>query len=655
MNRRLLTTSAAVALLIAMSLPAAASAQSPTTRSFQRIDTKALAKIDPKLVQSMLGGGSRTVSVFVQLSAAPVAAHTASANALGKTLTKADKATFRSRIRAEQDALKPGIARAGGKVLTQLQDAINGLRVRVAVKDLPKLAALSGVTAVRSIPKLSRTNAVSVPYTGTPAAWGDYGYTGAGVKIAIIDTGIDYTHADFGGAGAAAFAANDPTIIEPGTFPTAKVAGGWDLVGDAYDAEDPTSVAVPDPDPIDCITGQHGTHVAGTAAGEGVKADGSTYTGPYNRSIDFSSFKVGPGVAPKATLYAFRVFGCEGSTQFAVDAINMAVMAGVDVINLSLGSDFGDADAPDAIAADNASLAGISVVISAGNAGPHPYIVGSPSTSTRAISVAAMNARPNLLNGVIVDLPGSGDLGGWNMYKSPLPVSGPLRALTADGALVTGCAAEDFASVTPGDVVGIVRGVCAFSDKRAFAQAAGAAAVILVNNVAGVAINPVDDPASTIPVISLDPADGAAVIAADGQPVTLHVGNVPDVTYRHSAEFTSSGPRVGDDALKPDVSAPGVAIVSALAGSGDGSLDLSGTSMAVAVHGGRRRPGHPGPSELDAGPGQGRHLEHRQRFRAHRRLRPAHRGRRRRPAPPRCRYGRPGHPARRRVVPVLRL
>jgi len=580
MNRRLLTTSAAVALLIAMSLPMAAEAKSPTGHTFARVDTSAFAKIDPKLVKQMLGGGTRSVNVIVQLAGTPVAGETAAAKTLGKTLSLTDKASFRTRIKANQDALKPGISRAGGRVLRQYQDAINGLRVQVAVKDLPKLAALSGVTAVRAIPKVSRTNSVSVPYTGTPAAWGDTGFTGAGVKIAILDTGIDYTHADFGGAGAAAFAANDPTIIEPGTFPTAKVVGGWDLVGDAYNADDPTSVPAPDPDPIDCITGQHGTHVAGTAAGEGVNADGSTYTGPYDSSIDFSSFKVGPGVAPQASLYSFRVFGCEGTTDVVVDAINMAVMANVDVINMSLGSDFGGADTPDAIAADNASLAGISVVISAGNAGPNPYIVGSPGTSSRAITVGAMNARPTLLNGTIVDLPGSNDLGGWNMYKSPLPVSGTLHALTADGALVTGCTADDFSSVTPGEVVAISRGVCAFSDKRAFAQAAGAAAVILVNNVPGVAINPVDDPASTIAVISLDPADGPAVIAADGQAVTLHVGDVPDVTYRHSAEFTSSGPRIGDNAMKPDVSAPGVAVVSALVGSGDGSLDLSGTSMA---------------------------------------------------------------------------
>ena len=483
---------------------------------------------------------------------------------------------------------------------------------------------------------------------------GDYGFTGAGVKIAIIDTGIDYDHADFGGAGADAFAANDPTIIEPGTFPTTKVVGGYDLVGDDYDADIAGSVPAPDPDPIDCITGQHGTHVAGTAAGEGVTADGATYTGPYNRTTDFSSFKIGPGVAPKASLYAFRVFGCEGTTEVVVDAINMAVMAGVDVINMSLGSDFGDADSPDAIAADNASLAGISVVISAGNAGAHPYIVGSPGTASRAITVSALTARPNLLNGVIVDLPGSDDLGGWNMYKSPLPVSGTLRALTADGEPRTGCAADDFASVADGDIVGIVRGDCAFSDKRAFAQAAGAVGVILVNNVDEVSINPVDDPASTIPVISLAPADADAVIAADGDAVTLQVGNVPDVNYRHSAGFTSSGPRLTDNALKPDVSAPGVAIVSALAGS-DGQPGPQRDLDGLAVHGGRRRPRDPGPPELDACPDQGRSRQHGRALRADRRLRPAHRGLRCRQATSRGRYRRPDHVAGRCVVTLVRL
>lgn len=105
--------------------------------------------------------------------------------------------------------------------------------------------------------------------------------TGKGVRVGIIDTGIDYTHADFGGPGTvdafeAAGASNTFT-------PTAKVVGGYDFAGDDYNA-DPASDTYdpnpqPDPNPLDC--NGHGSHVAGTTAGLGVASDGSTWSGGY--------------------------------------------------------------------------------------------------------------------------------------------------------------------------------------------------------------------------------------------------------------------------------------------------------------------------------------------------------------------------------------
>jgi subtilisin family serine protease len=167
-----------------------------------------------------------------------------------------------------------------------------------------------------------------VPFIGAPAVWGaPHGATGSGIRIGVVDSGIDYTHADFGGPGTpAAYAGNNRTIIEPGTFPTAKVFGGIDLAGDAYDAAnaDPTRrIPHPDPDPLDC--NGHGTHVAGTAAGFGVAADGTTYHGPYVSGVDFSAFRVGPGVAPEAQLYALKVFGCSGSTALLTLAVERAI------------------------------------------------------------------------------------------------------------------------------------------------------------------------------------------------------------------------------------------------------------------------------------------------------------------------------------------
>src|SRR5262249_12880155 len=141
---------------------------------------------------------------------------------------------------------------------------------------------------VLPVGKFRHVNAVSVPRIGAPIAWsGVAGVHGEGIKIAIIDTGIDYTHANFGGPGTvAAFdaaAATSTQPADPAFFgPNApKVKGGTDLVGDDYDADDATSVPVPDPNPLDC--NGHGSHVAGSAAGFGVLQNGNQYTGSYDQ------------------------------------------------------------------------------------------------------------------------------------------------------------------------------------------------------------------------------------------------------------------------------------------------------------------------------------------------------------------------------------
>ena len=106
-------------------------------------------------------------------------------------------------------------------------------------------------------------------------------------------------------------------------------------------------VPQPDPNPLDC--NGHGSHTAGTLAGFGVTTTARPTRGPYNASTSTnpSNWNVGPGVAPKADLYAYRVFGCAGSTNVVDLAINKAVADGMDVISMSLGSDFGGNGRPD--------------------------------------------------------------------------------------------------------------------------------------------------------------------------------------------------------------------------------------------------------------------------------------------------------------------
>ena len=139
--------------------------------------------------------------------------------------------------------------------------------------------------------------------------------------------------------------------------------GGTDLAGDAYNANDPNSVPMPDGNPMDSgLSGGHGTGTASLIGGLGENNDGSTYTGRYDATNpSISNLKISPGFAPKALLYPVKVFGSVGSTNLVTQAIDWAMQNDMDVINMSLGSNEGFADDPDAVAASNAAAAGIIV------------------------------------------------------------------------------------------------------------------------------------------------------------------------------------------------------------------------------------------------------------------------------------------------------
>src|SRR5215468_1023497 len=342
--------------------------------------------------------GANAVTVIVKLTGNPVALVQASA---GRKLSASEKQAVRDQLARDQAALAPQIQALGGQIVNHYSDAINGLRVDIDSSQIDALRSLPGVAAVSRVQLYEPLNTNGVPLIQAPGAWSPFagldGFRGEGVKIAIIDTGIDYTHLDFGGTGTiAAFnqaKATSTPPADPNLFgPNApKVKGGIDLVGDDYNAgsSDPAKrVPHPDPNPLDCFG--HGSHVAATAAGFGVLTGGLPFSGPYDTTTYTGrTFEVGPGAAPKADLYAVRVFGCAGSTNVTVDAIDWAVANDMDVINMSLGSDFGGADAASAEASDNAVQAGVIVVAAAGNGGPIRYISGSPAASSSAISVAA--------------------------------------------------------------------------------------------------------------------------------------------------------------------------------------------------------------------------------------------------------------------------
>jgi subtilisin family serine protease len=529
---------------------------------------------------------ARQTTVVLELAGSPVALHEAAARRGGRQLSDLDQAFLRADLRARQNALAPSLTALGARILGQYQDAFNGMKVRVTVRDLARIRALPGVQRVMSAPVYRLANVASDTYTGVPAAWAAAagGLTGRKVKIGIIDSGIDYYHADFGGSGNPAdFAADDGTTIGTPAFPNAKVAGGFDFVGDAYDPGGAADALIPhpDPDPLDCEG--HGTHTAATAAGFGVTSTGATFHGAYNSTtLSAGHFLVGPGVAPEATLYALRVFGCTGTTDMVVDAIDWAVKNHLDVISLSLGSVFGDPRSADAVAADNAAKAGVVVVAAAGNEGPGAYTNSVPGASSRTIEVAAVDAIPSF-PGAVIGV-GSGLSAIDANEATNFPVSGPLDVLTeTSGEIGLGCSADEYAGVQPGDIVVTLRGVCPRIDRATLGQAAGAAAVILVNNTEQDIYPPLEGAIKdvTIPFLGVQPSAASALQAATGSMVTISGGTIlANPAYKAVADFSSGGP-AADGSLKPDVAAPGLSVFSAAVGTGTDGVRESGTSMST--------------------------------------------------------------------------
>jgi|GEM_PF-221902 len=549
----------------------------------------------------------------------------------------------------ERISARGAVTSLGGTVNAEFHYLFNGLRIHIPASQLEALRANPHVAEVQLVTRYQRmsvTGGVVSSHGGaTPSnagaatevqaknVWAQTSATkvvgtGAGVKVAVIDTGIDYTHKDF---------VRDGDV----KFPTAKVIAGYDLVGDDYapGGGGIHEIPQPDSDPKDCTIAQgggHGTHVAGTIAGYGIKGghtygDGTVAGEYYKSTTDLSTFTLAPGMAPLASLIAVRVFGCDGATELAADGIEKAVALGANVINLSLGSPYGIKGGAEQAAIDAAEKAGVTVVIAAGNEGDKPFLVGSPSTEDGAISVAALDDRATYPGATIAirsdhsvysDVISGGtavtflnanvfSLGESYSGKPILKVShttAPTQEesdYTLDnyalGCPGTGASGKTYtqdwdtnANFT-GDIVVIRRGDCTFAEKVAAMMAKGAVGVIILQKKSVLVggdqtsyppFQGPDTPTNEIPVLMANGvAEAALSLRMDGEwtwikPIATGVANP---NYHTVAEFSSGGPRWGDLALKPEIAAPGVDIVSAASGSTDGVAWFSGTSMATPV------------------------------------------------------------------------
>jgi minor extracellular serine protease Vpr len=466
-------------------------------------------------------------------------------------------------VRSEKAAFKRAAA-AAGVAFTERRSfdvLFNGYSVEIDAANRAKLTGVTGVKALYPVELIHAPTpeqaagsaadmATALAMTGANIAQDTLGFTGAGIKVGIIDTGIDIDHPDFGGSGV-----NGTT-----PFPTARIVAGWDFVGDDYDANpgNPTynPVPVPGPNPDDC--NGHGTHVAGIVAANGAVK----------------------GVAPEASLGAYRVFGCTGSSSadVIIAALERALADGMDVVNQSLGAAFQWPQYPTAQASDRLVNKGVVVVASIGNSGTSGlYAAGAPGVGKKVIGVASFDNTHVFLPYATVN---GRDIGYIPLaFSPPAPTSGTSQIMDVGLA----CSALPAGSLT-GKTALAARGTCAFADKAINAIAAGAEAVLISNNAAGVFSGTLGAPlADPRPVVGISQADGN-FIRAQAAPVMIEwtdqQGSFPNPTGGLISGFSSYG-LAADLSLKPNIGAPGGNIYSTYPLERGGYATLSGTSMSA--------------------------------------------------------------------------
>lgn len=408
------------------------------------------------------------------------------------------------------------------------------------------------------------------------------GIKGNGIKVGVIDTGVDYNHPDLTDAykGYRKADGENPASINPITVK------GWDFVDN--DA-DPMETTVDDwkkaGSPV--VEGHsyetyHGTHVSGTIAGQG------------KNNVEFPSL----GVAPKVELYSYRALGPYGSGDLSavLGAIDKAVIDGMDVVNMSLGATVNDPLYPTSTAVNNATIAGVTFVISAGNSGSAEGTLGSPGTSPLAITVGANDFPMNIPTG-------SANVGSETFNNMKLLGRGyndNLNSLVGKSYPVVYVGlggVDDFKDANgaqidlTGKVALIQRGTYGLADKVRNAKNAGATAVIMYNNVTGEIDSYLAQDTGFVPAFRLTKADGERLktAAATSQITFNSVGSMLTEGY-HLAGFSSRGPVAGSYDIKPDIVGPGVSVYSTypeFIHSPEDGIDyssgyarISGTSMA---------------------------------------------------------------------------
>jgi hypothetical protein len=491
-------------------------------------------------------------------------------------------------LAAAQARLETELARQHIAVTGSVRVLLNAIFVRIQAGRVNELRTLPGVHAVELLPHVHRHLDQAVQLMGVPDAWNTLGgqaNAGAGVKIGVIDTGIDQTHAAF----------QDPALAVPDGYPKgdASFTNNKVIVARSYVDKLTAGDGTADYSRPDDISPRdhsgHGTAVAMIAAG-------ATNTGPLATIT---------GIAPKAWLGSYKVFGTPGVNDFAdpviPQALEDAFADGMDVVVLPFGAQpafqalmcpNNDCDRDKFAmeqAVQRATNLGMTVVISAGNDGllgtsaPTLNTINSPGTVPAAITVGSSSN----LHVVYATVTANGANINALFGDAPMPaqaVSGPLHNVGM------ACAALPAGSLA-GAIALIQRGTCDFNVKINNAQAAGAVGAIVYQSPGGgapVAMLGLVD--TGIPAVMVGESDGVALQSAARATIDPTLTAPPAMASAVTPD-SSRGPAIGDSSIKPDLVAVGTGIYTATQTSdpnGDlysatGYIGVSGNSFAAAM------------------------------------------------------------------------
>ena len=611
--RLVMTAAATVLATLTAATPAAAA--TPSSEEGTATAREVLASLDDQEIQALhrmatldLGGlhvtdaaalrSTEPVDVIVQLRTPPAHAARLLAAAEGRSLSDADAQDAVKKSHAEFRGVlgemfpeadgstagkKSGDGPAAPRVHRTYTRSFDGVSLSLPGNRVAELLEHDEVKAVwpdaevKALADPEAAGATAAEGTGQtapgPADSGavatgiarlhDEGVTGKGVKVGVIDTGIDYRHPDLRTA-----YAGGHDFVDDDADPMETTYADWKASGQAETSQGATYYT------------EHGTHVAGIVAGRGAT----------------SKERAAHGLAPDASVYAYRVLGPygRGSTGDIIAAMDRAAADGMDVVNMSLGAAVNDPLTPQSVAADNLVLAGVTTVIAAGNSGPKANTLGTPGAAALPLTVGA-HADPMTLPSYTLAA-GTASAEGRLLAQ---PYGDALDTLVRDTYAVADVGTGSAAGYTGKDVTGkavlMRRGGISLDEKVRRARTKGAVAVLLANDNADEGHIPhyIGENAAYVPAFSLTAADGAELAdgTADGTArLSLAAAGTFALGDGSLADFSSRGPAYGTGAIKPEVTAPGVSVLSSVPAdavapeTGDYTYAyarLSGTSMAA--------------------------------------------------------------------------